>query len=345
MYAIATSGIGADPLWKGSEGSIVTLVGSQSSDSGGRSMAPDYMIDPTKRPTKIDRPSDVTGLVDTGKLVGLLSAEDATAVLESVSRLSDAKLGNVSTGLTRDAVIKDLVRCGYIGAADIADRFGDAVLDPSADPAIVGAGGIFTQDEFNSDSEFRKTASVMKMVIDGYAGAGTVTMGGYDYHTGDRETGERRDFRAGRCMGACLEYAARRGQPLMLYVFSDGSVFSNGRLDNSVDGRGKGEWTGDNQQTACSFFLVYNPGGRPTPRIAIPADEGGPQIGYFRASGDVETAATPAANNVNLLVETVLLNYMALHGREAEFPGLQFYNGGTGLGSAYQNWIAFQSIV
>ncbi|MGD8644334.1 MAG: general secretion pathway protein GspF, partial [Chromatiales bacterium] len=125
MYAIATSGPGADPLWAGSEGSIVTLVGSQSSDSGGRSMAPDYMIDPTKRPTKIDRPSDVTGLVDTGKLVGLLSAEDATAVLESVSRLSDAKLGNVSTGLTRDAVIKDLVRCGYIGAADIADRFGD----------------------------------------------------------------------------------------------------------------------------------------------------------------------------------------------------------------------------
>jgi hypothetical protein len=131
----------------------------------------------------------------------------------------------------------------------------------------------------------------------------------------------------------------------MLYVFSDGSVFSNGRLDNSVDGRGKGEWTGDNQQTACSFFLVFNPGGRPTPRIAIAPDEGGPQIGYFRASGDVETAATPAANNVNLLVETVLLNYMALHGLEAQFPGLQFYNGGTGLGSGYQNWIAFEQIV
>ena len=35
----------------------------------------------------------------------------------------------------------------------------------------------------------------MKMVIDGFAGAGTITMGGYDYHTGDRETGERRDLR------------------------------------------------------------------------------------------------------------------------------------------------------
>ena len=35
----------------------------------------------------------------------------------------------------------------------------------------------------------------MKMVINGFAGAGTITMGGYDYHTGDRITGELRDLR------------------------------------------------------------------------------------------------------------------------------------------------------
>ena len=49
----------------------------------------------------------------------------------------------------------------------------------------------------------------MKLVVEGYAGAGTISMGGFDYHTGDRATGEVRDLRAGRCMGACLEYAAR----------------------------------------------------------------------------------------------------------------------------------------
>ena len=62
----------------------------------------------------------------------------------------------------------------------------------------------------------------MKLVVNGFSGAGTVTMGGFDYHTGDRATGELRDLRAGRCMGACLEYAARRNKPLMMYVFSDG---------------------------------------------------------------------------------------------------------------------------
>ena len=160
--------------------------------------------------------------------------------------------------------------CGYLKAADIADRFGGTPIDPGLDPEIVAADGtgIFTPEEFtagNRDSrEFQKTASVMKLVMNGFAGAGTVEMGGYDYHGGRRAEGEVKDFRAGRCMGACLEYAARLGTPLMMYVFSDGSLSSNGTIDNSIEGRGKGEWSSDNSSTAGSFFLVYNPGRRPT---------------------------------------------------------------------------------
>ncbi len=319
MYGIARAG---------AAGGVVTLIGSRNSDSGGNSMAPASMINTEIRPTKVDRPSDVTGMVDTGNLTGILSdPADVVAVMESVARISNSKLGWTDTGLAStintgaDAVVKDLVRCGYLKAADIADRFAGVNIDPSLDGDIVDgvdpnnpATGIFTQAEFNGDGEFRKTASVMKMVIDGHAGAGTITMGGFDYHTGDRATGEVRDLRAGRCMGACLEYAARRGVPLMLYVYSDGSLASNGTLDNSVDGRGKGVWTGDNSSTAASFFLVYNPAG-PVPSIRQ-------QIGYFRADGSVETASSPAANNVNLLVETVILNYMSLNGDVANFGNL-----------------------
>ena len=63
-------------------------------------MAPLMMINPEFQPTKVDRPSDVTGLVDTGQLVGLLSASDATAVLESIYRISRERMNNnVDTGL------------------------------------------------------------------------------------------------------------------------------------------------------------------------------------------------------------------------------------------------------
>ena len=47
----------------GAQGSVVDLIGSRSSDSGGNSMAPASQISPEVRPTKVDRPSDVTGTV------------------------------------------------------------------------------------------------------------------------------------------------------------------------------------------------------------------------------------------------------------------------------------------
>jgi hypothetical protein len=67
-----------------------------------------------------------------------------------------------------------------------------------------------------------------------------------------------------------LEYAARVGKPVMIYVFSDGSLASSGMIDNSVGGRGKGVWTADNQSVAATYFLVYNPKGKPVPAQSNP---------------------------------------------------------------------------
>ncbi len=330
MYGIARAG---------ANGSLLTLIGSENSDSGGNSMAPLAMVDLSIRPTKVDRPSDVTGLVDVGDLTSVLSQRDAVAVMESIYRISDRKLSDLDNGqaITTDAVVKDLVRCGYLKSADLADRFGDpATLSPTADPEIVGPAGIFSDLEFGrgdqSAREFQKTASVMKMVINGFAGAGTIQMGGYDYHGGRRAEGEVKDFRAGQCMGACLEYAAARQVPLMLYVMSDGSLSSNGVIDDSVDGRGKGEWTSDNSSTAAPFFLVYNPYGRPRLLGGTASEQARhQQLGWMRPDGSVETASSPAAGNVNLLVETVVLNYLALHGEQGALGSVL---PGQGLGGS-----------
>jgi hypothetical protein len=312
----------------GADGELLTLIGSQNTDSGGNSMAPAAMMNPAARPTKVDRASDVTGLVDTGELGTLFTnSDDAIAVLESMTRLSHAKGDRTRTMLSTSAEeeVHKLVRCGYLKSTYLADNFrSPAALNPNLDPHIVaqasqpaGITPIFTAAEYNADGEFRKAAAIMKMVINGYAGAGTVTMGGYDYHGQGRNTGETRNFRAGRCIGACLEYAARMGMPLMIYVFSDGSLSANGMVNNTVEGRGKLDWASDNQSTAAPFVLVYKPGGRPAFRSDLRK-----QIGSFNAGGNVVTTSAPSANAVNLLVETVILNYMALHGEEGTFPTL-----------------------
>ena len=119
-----------------------------------------------------------------------------------MERISKKKLDKTTMmGVpSADAVVKDLVQCGYVqgGLPRRSLRQFQAALDPDVDPMIVGPAGIFTQAEYDGDDEIRKTAAVMKMVINGYAGAGTIEMGGFDYHTGDRSTGEMRDLRAGQ---------------------------------------------------------------------------------------------------------------------------------------------------
>jgi hypothetical protein len=153
-----------------------------------------------------------------------------------------------------------------------------------------------------------------------------------------------RNFRAGRCIGACLEYAARKGKPLVIYVFSDGSLNAMSTIDSSVNGRGKFGWQGDNQSVAASFMLVFSPLGRPQALAADAAGGLGKQIGYYRADGSIETASHPGANAVNLLVETVILNYMALHGEQGNFPTL-FPGNGLGSSTLRDSITAFAPIV
>jgi hypothetical protein len=147
-----------------------------------------------------------------------------------------------------------------------------------------------------------------------------------------------KDFGAGQAMGAALEYAARRGQQLMLYVFSDGSVVSDGAPDNSGQGRGKLIWKSDNSGTAGVFMLVYDPTGRP--QLVDPSRQ---QIGWFRSGGSVETGATRVSNNVEQLVQAVVLNYLALHDELGRFDAVLPAHG-LGTPTDRDTLVAFQPI-
>ena len=311
----------------GADGQLLTLIGSQNTDSGGNSMAP-IGDDESRRASdqgrsreRRDRPRRhgraqlaVRELrrCDRGARV-----DDPPGARQDQSRQHQARAAPAD-----DAALRELVKCGYVKSTFLADRFrSPSALNPDLDADIVGPAGIFTQAEYDADNEFRKTAAVMKMVINGYAGAGTVTMGGYDYHGQGRNTGETRNFRAGRCIGACLEYARRMNKPLMVYIFSDGSLSANGMVNNTVLGRGKLDWASDNQSTAAALVLVHRPGGR----RGIPQRRAQADRLHELQVARWSPRSSPAANAVNLLVETVILNYMALHQEEGNFDQPAFF--------------------
>ena len=356
MYGIAKALLRANPPQP--FGQLMTLCGTVSSVSGGNSAAPMMLIDPTMQPTTISQPSDATSLVPIPP--GGQQDPLSVATLESQARISTGttpqpagggdpsvftgalSLPNGSTpGVSiyppsdpaGDAAVKNQVRCAYVKAANTADLFGNpSALDPTKDPNIVGGSkpAIFPLSAF-SDSDTAATATVMKLVVNGFAGAGTISMGGYDYHDGTRATGEMRNFKAGQMIGGVLEYAARVGKPVMIYVISDGSLNSNGMVDSSAAGRDKLGWQGDNSSVASTFFLVYSPKGRP----ALLNGAAGQQIGYFSASGNVVSSSSPVGNSVTTLVQVVILNYMGLLGTVNQYSSI-FSQPSMALGTAAQ---------
>ena len=308
----------------GARGALLNLIGTDSSTSGGNSMAPPGMVNVSAQPTVIDNGSDTAGLVSTGQLSTLLpSASDVTNVLESMKRISDAKYSavtayNASTVPGGAALNTNALgpagtqACAYTKSAYLLNQYPNpGAVDPDDDPSIVGPSGIFDSTEYQQNSDFQKTAAVMKLVIDGDAAAGTIELDGFDYHDGTRATGEARDFGAGNCIGAVLQYAALKQKPVMIYVFSDGSLASDGTIDESTAGRGKGVWTADNQNVAATYWLIYNPAGKPAPAQTNP--ELSLQLGYMNPDGSQNTTSSPAGNNVPNLVQMVIVNYLALH--------------------------------
>jgi len=357
MYGIAEAG---------AQGTVVNLIGTQSSVSGGNSAALMYTINPKLQPATIQQPSDAVALAPPMPAGGVDPL--ALAELESEARISTGTalyqgasstgseftgaLGNpggsspgvqlIPGGGSADAVLKNGVRCAYVQSANTANIFaaGPAGLDPTQDPLIVGGTTpIFTAAQFQNQ-DVAMTASVMKLVIDGYAGAGTISMGGFDYHDSTRATGETRNFTAGQMIGAVLEYAARKGTPVMIQIMSDGSLNSNSMVDTSAAGRDKLGWQGDNSSVAATVFLVYSPKGRP----ALRNGAAGQQIGYFSSDGSVVTNSSPAANSVNQIPELIMLNYMGLLGTDAQFPTL-FPMQGLGPAASLAALTVFEPIV
>jgi hypothetical protein len=231
---------------------------------------------------------------------------------------AEAISGSKVARLPETDLVKSLIDCAYEETTDLVANFGNPdIIDPTLDADVTG---VIAPGEFNT-SELRKAGTVAKLVLDDFAGGGTVEFGGYDYHDGTRATGERKDEIAGQAIGAALEIAARKGRPLVIYLLSDGSVASDGQADNSADGAGKLVWRGDNSSTAATVMLVFDPDGRPG------LTGTGNQVGRFRLSGSVETDGSLIGDNVTALSYAVVLNYLALHddiGSMGTIPGNPF---------------------
>ena len=291
-------------LRAGAAGSITPVTGNQPTAGGALAQSP--YIDNAKMALVVNNPKQARALQDTVKIMEVMGNNPATAsiMLRAISQLSEKRIARMS----ETELAKTLFQCKYEIAREKAiNGGGSAAVDPLADLDIVDTFG--TAAMANNDSTVVKAATATKLVLGGFAGVGVVQASGFDYHNGTRTTGDALDYEIGQCIGAALECAARKSTPLVVYVYSDGSVTGAKQTDST----GNYIWQADDATTAGTFMLSYNPAGR------IPFIN--QQMGDFRRDGSNNRQAL-LGGDLMALVDAVALNYMALNGNAGQFGQL-----------------------
>ena len=293
----------------GAQGSLTNLAGTRNSESGGRSRSPAMSINPSAQPVTINRPEDALALVNIGRLNSIFSNSQAQRILKATQKMSEQKIQNFSSQSLPEQ-IKALVSCGYIQSQDILNKFSEDSINASRDADVQAVFG-----NLNS-GDYRKTATLAKLVLEGYIGAATIEKGGYDYHNRTRASGEVRDEQAGDLIGKVLELAARKQKDVMVLVYTDGGVTARAEIDDSNNGRGKYVWSGDSGQRSSAFMMVYRHAGKAILRT------GKRQVGWFKESGSVENSAMVTSNSSVNLSKAIVANYLSLSGEEGRLDSI-----------------------
>lgn len=301
----------------GAKGALVDIVGNGASSAKGYSQVPTESL-MNGSTAQIANSLAAKGIVSKGVLTQLLAGHE-DKIIKAAQAMSSHRLAKFEAKSMPEQM-KELVECGYIKAVDNLTLFSEDSVDPSKDSLLAQASNLNSADArvpsafstvtFNKDV----VGTMAKLVLDGYAGVGTISSPNFDYHVESTRTAQiRHDFRAGREAALCFEMARLKQKPLAMIFITDGGVgATGGAAANTPEGKGLLRFTSDDGTKGAAFMLVYNPKSRPQ-------STGIRQIGgYLNKVGSVDQN-TPVGNNPANMAKALVLNYLALHGREGEF--------------------------
>ena len=170
----------------GANGEFVATIGTQNSESGGNSRAPASMITADLRPTKVSTRTEAMGLIGGG----------ASGFPGRPRRASGLGVEHAEARPHHEQqATKDLLQCGYDKTAAALNTLVAARPRPERRPDPAGD---LPRGRAHANGDFRKAAAAMKIVINGYGGAGTIEYGGRDYHQNPRPDTDNKDFIVGQ---------------------------------------------------------------------------------------------------------------------------------------------------
>ena len=276
---------------------ISSALGPQSSASGARSQSPLLQSNPPT-PLRVRNISDVVGAVGLGGAMGNTSDTFKSLITAAAKNLFNRQAVSLAGRRNAEALIEQ-GKCametneGFASSvASTVNPFDNTNADRAAVNAIYGN---------NNQGE----AIAVYNSLRGFSGAAGIEQGGADYH-GSENNRRTTDLALGQKVGRVLAMAASLNVPVLLYVYSDGSV---GYSRNNQD-------TGGDDGTKAMYQLFhYSPDG---PSTLI--NNG--QVGNFRAASQSVDGSTIVGSVADNVVWTVVANWLSLQGRLADLGNL-----------------------
>ena len=233
-------------------------------------------------------------------------------VIKALNKLSFSQLEEFSKlGLSEQTA--EMIKCGYLNA--------EKTLVPQN--LILNASQDNDARQATNLQNNPAASEIAYLVLKGYAGAGTITLGGYDYHNGSATLGDRRDFEAGQVIAMILSMAARLNRKVMIHVYTDGGVNIGNRTEQ-VQGVEKFVWVGDDETRSAALVLMYDPSGKPD--LNFSADQR-QQLGAYKNEGRGTINLQPAqhqkiASDPVAQAQVVVANWLAWQGKPTAVKGL-----------------------
>jgi hypothetical protein len=311
----------------GAKGDLVQLIGTKNSVSGGESFPPPDQIDLTKKPSPLGSFQASEGLLSIGQNImdpsflnpsGTGGSNRMKRFMELLGRSGSSQRNAISAKSTELEMEMNKYQERLNGTQSIFNTFAPDQLNPLKnathrtvlEKTYGKTLATFTGGEVMS-------SNIVNLLTTRIAGAGTISVGGGDYHDGTARTGQNKDVEVGRYIGNAIRMASLRNVPLFIHVFTDGGVVGDaaGMVDPQLPNRTV--WASDDGTRSAALMIVF----KPARERSSPSgnDEYSNflltnktrQIGYFKPGGGNALDAHSLSNNVSKLWKGIILNYMA----------------------------------
>jgi len=276
-------------------------LGTRQSNSAGNSDV--VALDPSYRPMGVNSVDSLNIALSYGPAYNGLPVGVRDALAKALVRLTGSQTKSLLS-MNLGEQIAELTRCGYLKNTEYTGEGGSIDARTDADAQTIY--GITTGSAANSAAVM--SATLVKAALEGSSGPAVLTIGGCDYHSGNRTDGDNKDTEIGTQLARAILLAAKKNVAFAFQIFTDGGISSdeNTRV-----------WRGDDNDKSASIFGVFDPSGA---REMIST-----QIGRYTAGQGADRNHYLGTDPARV-AHTVFLNYLASCGKRSLFDKIDSNN-------------------